>query len=276
MAQFVSRRDAVAGAAGGLLASLSGCLSGVSPVGDERETERRTYDVDAGTELRVRNRDGSITVEGSDGDAVELEVTRQGPTSDAVDAVSVTATESDGELRVETERADAEAAENVVVTLAIQCPPDVPVARLETTNGSIEATDVAGDPELESTNGRLTARRVDGTVSLTTSNAAITAREIGGLAGASTTNGAIDVDVPALDGDVAIETSSGAIDAALAPGLDVTLSATTSNGSVDVEGLDLSDATRSGSSVSGTLGDGTHALSLETERASITLRTLSA
>lgn len=269
----MERRRALAGAAGCLLPWLSGCLSDVSPFGDEERTENRTYDVDEGTELRVSNRNGSITVEGTDGDAVAVDVALQGPSDEALEAVSVTATETDGELRLETEHDGADA-DRVGVTLTVGCPADVPVAGLETTNGSIEATDVAGDPTLESTNGALTARNVDGTVSLSTSSGAITARSIGGLAGATTSNGSIAVDVPALEDDAAVETTNGSIDAALAPTLDAAVSATTTNGSVELEDLEFSDGEVSESRVSGTLGDGTHALSLETTNGSIDLRAL--
>lgn len=268
------RRGVLAGTAGSLMAGLAGCLSELGGPDDERRTETRTYDPAAGTVLRVSNRNGPVTVEGTDDDTVAVDITLEGPSSEALDAVSITESDSDGALGLETEHGDGDAASQVSVSLSIRCPADVPVGRLETTNGPIEATDVSGDPELESTNGDVTARNVTGTVSLTTTSGSITARTIGGVTGASTTNGSIDVDVPAVDGDVTIETANGSIDAALAPTLDVALSASTTNGSVGIEGVDLSGLEQSGTDVSGTLGDGTHALSVTTDNGSIDLRSL--
>lgn len=266
----------MAGWGGGLLGILAGCISRTGIISDESEqrTENRTYEVGKGTHLRVHNRDGSVTVEGYDGDSVEVDITVRGPSKDALDAVSVTATQRDGELRLKTEYEDTSAARKASVSLTIQCPGDVLVQGIQTINGAVEVTGVAGDTALESENGSVTARNVDGTVTLRTTNGQITARRIGGIDGAKTSNGAIAIDVPAITEDVEIRTNNGRIEAALAPSLDVAVSATTTNGSVNSD-LDLASVQTSKTSVSGVLGEGTHDLSFVTTNASIDLETLS-
>lgn len=90
-----------------------------------------------------------------------------------------------------------------------------------------------------------------------------------------TSNASLAVDVPAIGGDIDIVTSNGSIDAALASGLNADVIATTTNSSVNLEGLDLKSVEQSDTQLSGTLGDGTHTLSLETTNASIDLQALS-
>lgn len=265
------------GVGGGLLSILAGCVSRMGNIGDtdEKRTKHHTYNVGKGTQLWVDNRNGTVTVEGYAGDSVEVDIEIRGPSKKAVNAVSVTATQSGGELRLKTEYADASAADEVSVSLTIRCPMSVPVQRIQTTNGAVEVTGVSGDPTLTSENGSITARKVDGTVSLSTSNGKITAREIGAIGGAKTSNGSISIDVPAIKKDVVIRTNNGHIEATLVPTLDAAISATTTSGSVDIHDLDLSSAQTTQTSVSGVLGKGTHDLSFTVTNGSIDIRTRS-
>lgn len=270
----MDRRDVLAGAAAGVVASLSGCLFGSGLFEHHRRSETETYTVDGGTELSVRNPDGSITVEGTAGDAVEAEITVHGPSNDELERVSLAATETDGELRLEPDVEGDTDVDRIKVGWTVSCPSGVPVDRLETDSGSIEVRDVVGDPDLETGSGSLTARNVAGAVSLSTGDGSITARDVSEIERATTGDGSIEADVAAVDGTVEITTGDGSIDAALAPTLDATLEATTADGTVEVEGLDLSETNSTDSSVSGTFGDGTHSLSLETEDGSIDLEPL--
>lgn len=270
----MERRAFVAGVTAGL-GLLGGCLSSIQiDNGNETpttRTEQRTHDVGSETSLRVRNPNGSVTVTGYDGDTATVDIEIRGPER-SVEAVSVTADRSDEQFSVVTEHADAKRAD---VSLTIEYPNGSPVERLETTNGSIEVRDAAGDPELTSQNGSLSVRNVDGTVALSTDNGSITARNVGGLEDATASNGSVELDVPSIPGDVTVSTANGGIDAALAQDLDATVTATTSNSPVELHGVELAD-TEDSTSVSGTLGGSTHSLAFETNNGSIDLRLLSA
>lgn len=272
----MDRRGVLAGTAGGLLTSLSGCLFEIDRFEHQQRSETETYAVDDETALSVHNPDGSITVEGADEDVVEAEITVHGPSSDNIEPVSLAATESDGELHLETDVNDGVDFDRVKVAWTVTCPPDIAVNRLETNSGSIEVRDVSGDPDLETESGSLAAQNVAGAVSLSTGDGSITARDVDEIERATTGDGSIEADVAAVDGSVEIRTEDGSIDAALAPTLDTTVTAATEDGSVEVDGLELSETETTESSVSGTLGDGTHSLSLETGDGSIELKAFSA
>lgn len=271
----MDRRRFVAGISAGL-GVLGGCLSPiqVDSTGQHTRTSHQSHDVGPETTLRVDNPNGSVTVRGYDGETAEVDIEIQGPSKRSVEAVSVTADRSDGQLALVTEYTDP-GPERASVSLQISYPKGSSVGRIGTDNGAITIRNVAGDPELRSQNGRLAVSNVDGTVALSTNNGTITARNIGAIGHATTSNGSIEVDVPSVSDDVTVRTTNGAIDAALAQDLDATVSATTSNSPVQLHGLDLSE--RNGpTTVSGTLGSGTHTLTFETSNGTIDLRMLSA
>lgn len=273
----MKRRVFVAGVTGGL-GLFGGCLSSIQ-VDDGTEsratrTEQQTHDVGSDTSLRVHNPNGAVTVTGYDGETATIDIEIRGPTERSVEAVSVSADRSEGYLTVVTEYDDSEV-DRADVSLTIKYPNGSPVERLKTNNGSIELRDTTGDTALTSKNGSLSVRNADGTVALSTGNGSITARNIGGLEEATASNGSIEIDVPAISGDVTVGTANGGIDAALSQDLDATITASTSHSPVELHGIELAD-TGDSTNVSGTLGEGTHTLTVETNNGSIDLRLLSA
>lgn len=215
----MDRRGFTLGLSGAVTGVLAGCLGGTSLSGDEERERSRTYEASDGMELRVRNENGPVTVRTFDGDGIEVDIVFSGPSTEALDAVSVTDERTDDALLLETEYGSAAA--DASASLTVRCPETVNTGSVRTSNASIE------------------------------------------------------VDVPRIDGDAEIVTSNGGIDAALARGLDAAVTATTTNGSVEVTGIDLDSVEQSDTDLSGSLGDGTHTLSLETENASIDLQALS-
>lgn len=267
---FVAGVTAVLGLLGGCLSSIQ-IDNGAKP-GTTR-TEQQTHNVASETSLRVRNPNGTVTVTGHDGTTATVDIEIHGPTERSVNAVSVTADRSNEHLAVVTEYNDTDA-ERADVSLTIEYPNGSPVERLQTKNGSIEVRDAVGDPELKSQNGSLSVRNVDGTVALSTDNGSITARDIGGLGTATTSNGSIEIDVPSVSSDVTVRTDNGGIDAALASNLDTVITATTSHSPVELHGVALAQEDNA-TSISGTLGKGTHVLTFETNNGTIDLRLLS-
>lgn len=271
----MDRRVFVGGAAVGLTGLLSGCLSQIEINGQKTRTESRTYNVDMKTRLRVHNRNGAVTVKGYDGDRMETDIEIHGPSKASVESVSVTDIQTANGLTLVTKYDNTSGQQRASVDLTIRYPNGAPVKRVRTDNGPVTITDTVGDLELKSQNGSLSARNVDGTVSLTTTNGQITAREITKVRGAKTSNGSIEIDIPAIADDVAIQTINGRIDAALGSDLDADIVASTSHNAVTLHDLELASERISQTNVTGSLGQGTHELSFETSNGPIDLRVLS-
>lgn len=271
----MERRTFVVGITSGV-GLLGGCFSPaqIDSSGQHTQTSHQSHDVGSETTLRVDNSNGSVSVRGADGSTAEIAIEICGPTKSSVEGVSVRSDRSDGQLALVTEYTDP-GPERASVDLRISYPKDSPVGRLRTDNGPITVQNAAGDPELKSHNGRLSVNNVDGTVALSTNNGSITARNVGSVGHATTSNGSIDIDVPSVSGDVTVRTTNGAIDAALALDLDATVTASTNRTPVQLHGLDLSTGDNP-TTVSGTLGTGTHTLAFETTNGTIDLRRLSA
>ncbi|MFH5800656.1 DUF4097 family beta strand repeat-containing protein [Haladaptatus sp. CMAA 1911] len=242
--------------------------------GKEKRTKDRSYDVSTETVLAVHNRNGPVNVRPHDGSTVDMHAEIRANSNESLHEVSVTATNTENELRIVTEFDEGVKRDQASVSMDVRCPRNMVTDAVTTTNGSIEATDLVGDIEYRSRNGNLVVEDIEGTVSLTTSNGGITAKNVGGVAGAETSNGTIDVEIPSVPNDVTVENSNGPIDVALAPGLSVELSAETSNGPVSVHDIDVSSVEKSEHGFSGTLNEGRHSLVFETSNGSIDISSL--
>lgn len=253
---MIHRRALLAGAATGAAAALAGC-TGI--LGDEvTRSDSQTYEVSGDLPLDVRNRNGGVSVESHDADGVAVDVEMRGPSEEAIDAVSVRGERRSGAFVVAVHGDESsEWWTSVSVSLSIRVPASMPVETVHTANGAVEAREVAGAGAFRTENGGVTVRGVEA------------------FGSAVTTNGNVNVDVPApLDGDATIRTENGSVDAALSPDLDAAVSASTTNGRVELHGLDLTDAEATDTDASGTLGDGTYVITVETTNGDVDLRSL--
>ncbi|MBA7473466.1 hypothetical protein ES707_08806 [subsurface metagenome] len=86
-----------------------------------------------------------------------------------------------------------------------------------------------------------------------------------------TSNGPISAGIPTVRGNVTISSSNGAITLWLAESLDAGIVATTSNGRIAVHDLPLLLRESTGTSVSGTLGNGGPTITVTTSNGGIDL-----
>jgi DUF4097 and DUF4098 domain-containing protein YvlB len=209
----MQRRTVLAGVAG-TAAALAGCADVLS--GRESRTVESDHEVPEGTPLAVVAGNGAVEVDPTDGERLEVSATVRGPSTEAIEAVEVAAEERDGEFLVTGER-DGSSADDVSVALTVGYPSSTPVGRVETGNGSLEAT------------------------------------------------------VASVAEEARLTTGNGSLEAALDPDLDATVEASTGNGTVSVEGFDFTvdDSGGTGGTASGTLGDGSQTLAIETGNGSL-------
>ncbi|MGQ5514958.1 DUF4097 family beta strand repeat-containing protein [Halococcus saccharolyticus] len=268
----VTRRGLLGACAVGLSATAAGC-SGATPFVGKRTEFDRTFDGNTGR-ITVETDSGDVNVSRTDADEIQLHGIKEAASVFAdIEDITVEATRDGDHLRITGDSGESSflGLGNKSISLDAGVPEGVAVERVSAANGDTTATDVAGNMTIESTNGAVKARNVDGHVSLASTNGDASARNVAGLDGAETTNGDVDVAIPAVEGEVSVASTNGAITAALAPDLDATVVASTRNGTITTNRLPL-DAVGSGSNtVRGTLGDGTHDLSVETINGDIVL-----
>ncbi|MDS0474278.1 DUF4097 family beta strand repeat-containing protein [Natrinema sp. 1APR25-10V2] len=266
----VSRRRLLAGGSLGVLGSLAGCLAtGRSAT----ETVTETYGTDGVDALSLIAENGSVTVEGNQGEEIEVRGHKAAPTEDALESLTLETGRSDGHLTVETNRDETPflIGPDAKMDLEATVPAGVRLARAETTNGDVEVSDVTGELVADTTNGRIDVEGVDGALVADSTNGTVHAAGVNGDVRAETTNGSIDVTLAADGGDLTADTTNGEVTVRAPSSLDASVSVSTTNGEVSIEGFDGSNVSSDGD-VEVTLGDGTRTIRIETTNGSVTIR----
>lgn len=270
MKSSVSRRRVLAGGGLSVLASLAGCLATGR---GETETVTETYETEDLSSLSLSAENGSVTVEGKQGDTVELRGHKAAPTEDALESLSIETSRDDGRLAVETQQEDVPFlfGPDPKLDLEATVPDGVRVTRAATTNGDVEVRDVTGELTADTTNGEIDVQGVDGALVADSTNGSVRVTGVDGDVRADTTNGDIDITVADGDGDLTAESTNGAVTVRAPPSLDATVSLSTTNGAVSLEGFDGSEAT-SEDSIEVTLGDGTRRLRVDTTNGDVVVQ----
>lgn len=268
-------------------AVLPGCTEVPGP--EETEEFNRTVSVEPGSGLAVVNRNGGVNVSAWEEDYVAVTAVKRtvyGRTELA--KVGIEVTEGDP-LRIETVHTGMNVRASVDYTILL--PSGVVLQRVESSNGPIELSGVrtagtelrtsngpvvvngapSGDIAAVSSNGGIALRGVEGYVTAKTSNGGITVEDCGGVAGLQTSNGPISAEISAVRGDVTVSSSNGGIALRFAEGLNARVVATTSNGRVAVHDLPLRVGESTGTSVTGSLGDGGPTITVTTSNGGIDL-----
>ena len=233
----------------------------------------RTLNVRAGTEFEIENVNGSITVTGWDQAKIRIRAVKKVESGD-----DRAAREAMKQLRIEVKQTNDEVSVDTIypkrgengsfldlffgssvqaqVKYEINVPRNMD-ASIDTVNGSINLSDVAGEIELDTTNGKITVLRSSGSVD------------------ASTTNGAIAVELVSVAPGKAMrfETTNGRITLSVPASLAAEINAATTNGSVRSD-LPLTTSRYSRTSVKGTLNGGGPEIRLRTTNGGIDIKTI--
>ena len=270
MQRDVSRRRLLAGGSLGTLGALAGCLATGRGA---TETQTETYGTDDLSALSLVGRNGSITVDGTGGDAIEVVAHKAAPTDDSLEAITLESDRSDGHLTIETSQEETPFlfGPDPKVDLEVTVPAGFRLARATTTNGDLEVRNVTGDLNAETTNGRIDVDGVDGGLVAESTNGEIDVAGVSGDVNADTTNGAIAVLLADGGGDLTAESTNGELTVRAPASLDATVSVSTTNGDASIDGFDDS-STSGGGSFEVTLGAGTRRVRLETTNGDVTLR----
>jgi len=254
------------------------------------ETFDETYEVGSGTRFEIRNRNGSINIQGWDRNQIKVQVTKKTNWGGKLENVKIQVSPG-ADFKIETIHLVKKP--RVSVSYDIRVPVNVDVKIVQTSNGKIELEATHGDTEVETSNGKIEIEDAVGNIDARTSNGAIEIENVMGFVSARTSNGAIDVeDVTgvaeletsngAIETDVQgigengsrIRTSNGAIDLNLSSELNVDIEAKTSNGKVKLDGIEVTVNEISKNTLYGKIGKGGKKISCKTSNGSITLRKL--
>lgn len=225
----------------------------------------RTLEVRAGTAVSIDNVNGRIVVTTWDQPRVRIHAIRKAESREALDKLSIDVRQNAGGLSIETRMPKKNDGGgfldflfgndgNSSIDYDVTIPRSMDL-KVENTNGSITASDVAGAIELSTTNGRIESIRCAGSIN------------------AGTTNGAIRAELVrvAPGKPMKFETTNGSITLLVPPSFAANVSAETTNGSIRTD-LPVTTKSFSRRELRGTLNGGGAELGLYTTNGSIEVR----
>ncbi len=238
-----------------LLFVVSGCDLAMADHSQKATADwRKTWPLEPGGRLEIRNVNGRIDVRPSAGQVVEIvahKTARAGSVEaarEALDRIEIAEDASARGIRLETKAprtAGMLSRVNQQVDYEVTVPAGAEVT-LRTVNGGILLDGLGGRIEAETTNGGITARDIAGPIS------------------ASTTNGGVEVELTRLaDAGVTLSCTNGGIKLRLPADSKATVSARVTNGGVTTEGLQLENSEQSRRRLEGRLNGGGAPIRLE-------------
>lgn len=242
----------------------------ISAMHHEVKTFSETYEVHRGAQLTVENKNGDIEVRVWDEDVVDVQAEKK--TTHGIDELQKVEIEVDTEEGIAVRTMYLEKDARVSVHYTIRVPEHVMVTQVETSNGSIELTDVNGDVEVTTSNGDVKAHGLDGKIDVATSNGSIELAGVANCGQAQTSNGSIEVEVlNSPRDDMHLVTSNGSIDLYVAHDVNAEVIMSTSLGKVSVHNVDISIENKSVTFVQGSLGAGGNTIHATTSNGSVEL-----
>ena len=221
-----ARKPTYAFWAGILTALAAALITSMTPAlarADVTETEEHEFTLTDGGRFSLTNVNGSIHIQGVSGDQVKIVATKKAGSQKYLDAMKIIIDATDRHISVETRYPDSDdwslSGDNSgSVSYEITVPVNTELDDIETVNGEVEVSNVAGAVSVESVNGELELSNLKGDVTMDTVNGTIAAQfdELGGRqrVKADAVNGRIVLSLPAnASAQVTAETINGSIDA---------------------------------------------------------------
>lgn len=241
------------------MAAAAACNLQLSTDVEAKDTWTRSYPISAAGTLSIISGNGRITVEAADTQTIEVSaerVVKAGNEAAANDQLKAFEIKEDvGPDRVVIDSSTRGLQINVsrLVNYTVRVPRGVAVT-LESSNGEITATNLAGAFSASSSNGRI--RGID----------------LSGSAKVSATNGVIELRMAAVaEGGISAETTNGTVTVTVPRGANADLTARVTNGAIQRENIDLQVSEESRRRLDGRLGPGGPLIRLETTNGAIRL-----
>jgi len=246
--------------ASALIAIGSGCS--FLPTSEVRESWTRTYPLTAGGTFEVKNTNGRIQIDATDGSNIEVvaeKIARAGSDEGAREAVrriEIAETVAPDRVLIDSTKSGAGFQINVSkrVDYVVKVPRTAQV-KIETTNGDIEVTGLAGAFRAEATNGQIRGTGLENRAEVETTNGRVS------LAFAKLT-----------EGGVSCTTTNGAVEVLLPPDVKANLTADVTNGEIETGGLALTVVKHTRRHLEATVGGGGPQVRVETTNGSVSVR----
>jgi hypothetical protein len=243
------------------------CLAGASACGldflaqaEARDEWRRTYKIARGGTFEIRNTNGKIRLQPSEGDTIEVVGTRivKAPTEEqakkTLSEFQIEEKVLDDAILIDSTARGLSVNRSRHVDYAVRLPKWVNVT-LKATNGDIDADGLVGMFRAETTNG------------------AINAAGLEQGADVETTNGVVHLDFAKLgDNGVRCSTTNGEVTVTLPRDAKARILAEVTNGAISTSGLDVATTQQSRRRFEGTIGGGGPAVRVETTNGAIQIR----
>ena len=147
-------------------------------VNADTETFKETYDIDSGTRFEIRNRNGSIYIQGWDRHYIDVHATKKTRWGGKLKNVKIQVSQG-VDFRIETIHLVKNP--RVSVSYNIRVPKMADVQRIQTSNSKIELEGTHGNTEIETSNGKIVIKDVVGDIHANTSNGAIEIQDVRGF-----------------------------------------------------------------------------------------------
>jgi DUF4097 and DUF4098 domain-containing protein YvlB len=237
------------------LIALSGCDIAMADLKAKESAEwRKTYQLQPGGKVDIRNVNGKITVEPAEGNTLEVVAvkTARGATPESaksnLERVQIVEDASPAGVKIETkvERSGLFQHGGTEVAYTVRLPAGAE-ARFATVNGGIEAGRIKGRVEFETVNGGIIGRDIDAT--------SVTAK---------TVNGGVEIDLAHVpERGAKFECVNGGIVVRLPADAKADISARVANGGIDAERLSIETTEKSRRRLEGRLNGGGPRLEFE-------------
>jgi len=242
------------------MAPLAACNLQLSTDVEAKDEWARTYPLNAGGSVSIKNSNGRIEVVGGEGPTVIVtaeRIVKAGTEAAAKEQLALFDMNEDITAdRVSLDSSTRGLMINVSrrVNYRVTVPRSAAVS-LANSNGDVLVTNVGGAFSVEASNGRITATGLQSSAKVSTTNGVI----------------ALTFDQVGADG-VTAETTNGTITLSLPKTTNADLSARVTNGAILNEGLDLQVSEQSRRRLDGRIGSGGASIRLETTNGAITVK----
>jgi hypothetical protein len=223
--------------------SFAACNLQLSTGIEAKSAWSRTYKVSGGATLEIREPNGRITIEATDGSEIQVSATRvaKAPTEEAAKAAAekVQINEKVSDDRVELDSATgSQMTSGQRVDYDIKVPRSINLA-VKVTNSKVDVKSVTGTVKVQATNGEILVDQAEQGVEITT------------------VNGRVVLNLAKIGADgVRVNSTNGEIEVGVPSGGKATFAARVTNGEVEVQGLQLQTSEHRRRRLDATLGGG--------------------